>query len=207
MSFTTQSIRSTDGGSAISNTLFAFDDFVIDSQAYRRVFAKLYSKIGEDDPSSPDDRSTTTGKMSGLEKQPTAAFKKPLVVDAEDLQVTTTAESNDSEQEARIRQIEKHLHAERQLTATLEEALVDLDLQWSRARTEANTWKQAADAHETELHELRQGQNESLRFEERRRQAREARAKELQVEIERAAERKRRSRRLPRFEAPWTNRN
>ena len=45
------------------------------------------------------------------------------------------------EQEARIRTIEKHLFAEKQLTATLEEALVDLETTSNRTKAEMDGWR------------------------------------------------------------------
>jgi kinesin family protein 4/21/27 len=55
------------------------------------------------------------------------------------------------EQEARLRTIEKHLHAEKQLTATLEEALVDLETQSNKLRVDAEGWKKKAWAMEEEM--------------------------------------------------------
>lgn len=55
------------------------------------------------------------------------------------------------EQEGRIRTIEKHLHAEKQLTATLEEALVDLETQSNKLRADAEVWKKKAWAMEEEV--------------------------------------------------------
>lgn len=55
------------------------------------------------------------------------------------------------EQEARLRTIEKHLHAEKQLTATLEEALVDLETQSNKLRVDAESWKKKAWSMEEEL--------------------------------------------------------
>ncbi|KAI1611011.1 hypothetical protein EDD36DRAFT_309744 [Exophiala viscosa] len=55
------------------------------------------------------------------------------------------------EQEARLRTVEKHLHAEKQLTATLEEALVDLETQSNKLRADADGWKKKAWAMEEEL--------------------------------------------------------
>ena len=59
------------------------------------------------------------------------------------------------EQEGRIRTIEKQLHAEKQLTATLEEALVDLETQSNKLRADADGWKKKAWAMEEELGSLR----------------------------------------------------
>ena len=57
--------------------------------------------------------------------------------------------------ENRVRTIEKHLHAEKQLTATLEEALVDLETQSNKIRGEGETWKKKAWQVEEELQGLR----------------------------------------------------
>lgn len=59
------------------------------------------------------------------------------------------------EQENRLRTIEKHLHAEKQLTATLEEALVDLETQSNKLRVDAESWKKKAWAMEEELSGLK----------------------------------------------------
>lgn len=59
------------------------------------------------------------------------------------------------DQEARIRTIEKHLNAEKQLTATLEEALVDLETQSNKLRGEMDGWKKKAWSTEEELQTLR----------------------------------------------------
>jgi archaellum component FlaC len=59
------------------------------------------------------------------------------------------------EQEGRIRTIEKHLHAEKQLTATLEEALVDLETQSNKLRVDAEGWKKKAWTMEEEISGLK----------------------------------------------------
>ena len=57
--------------------------------------------------------------------------------------------------ESRVRTIEKHLHAEKQLTATLEEALVDLEAQSNKIRGDVEAWKKKAWQAEEELQSLR----------------------------------------------------
>ena len=59
------------------------------------------------------------------------------------------------DQEARIRTIEKHLFAEKQLTATLEEALVDLENQGHKIKADMETWKKRAKSYEDDLLVLR----------------------------------------------------
>lgn len=63
------------------------------------------------------------------------------------------------DQEARIRTIEKHLYAEKQLTATLEEALGDLEAQTTKVKTDCENWKKKAWAFEDELNTLRKERN------------------------------------------------
>ncbi|KAL9108453.1 MAG: hypothetical protein Q9227_006787 [Pyrenula ochraceoflavens] len=58
------------------------------------------------------------------------------------------------DQEARIRTIEKHLNAEKQLTATLEEALVDLETQSNKVRADLEGWKKKAWQAEEEVARL-----------------------------------------------------
>ena len=60
--------------------------------------------------------------------------------------------------EKRVRVAEKHLHAEKQLTATLEEALIDLETQSNKIRTDGETWKKKASQLEEELHGLKKEQ-------------------------------------------------
>ncbi|KAF7561076.1 hypothetical protein G7046_g3081 [Stylonectria norvegica] len=59
------------------------------------------------------------------------------------------------DQEARIRTIEKHLYAERQLTQTLEDALTDLEKQSKKVKADADAWKKRASELEGEVKELK----------------------------------------------------
>ncbi|KAF7718496.1 Uncharacterized protein PECH_003695 [Penicillium ucsense] len=90
------------------------------------------------------------------------------------------------DQEARIRTIEKHLYAEKQLTATLEEALGDLETQSNKVKTDCETWKKKAWALEDELSSLKKERNSarlSLQAVEEERSARkEAEAARAQLE-------------------------
>lgn len=65
------------------------------------------------------------------------------------------------EQDARIRTIEKHLFAEKQLTATLEEALVDLETSANRTKTDMENWRKKCSALEDELVGLRREKSTS----------------------------------------------
>ncbi|KAG6187957.1 hypothetical protein E4U27_007587 [Claviceps purpurea] len=94
------------------------------------------------------------------------------------------------DQEARIRTIERHLRAERQLTQTLEEALTDLEEQSNKFKTDCETWKKRAQDLETDLKELKQRQAEpqldnrwsiqAVEEERRKRQAAELARKQLE---------------------------
>jgi uncharacterized protein YcgI (DUF1989 family) len=56
--------------------------------------------------------------------------------------------------ETRVRTIERHLHAEKQLTATLEEALIDFEKQSNKIRAEGGSWKKKARQAEEQLQSL-----------------------------------------------------
>lgn len=87
------------------------------------------------------------------------------------------------DQEARIRTIEKHLFAEKQLTATLEEALTDLEASSTKVKNEMETWKKKCTGLEEELNVMKQEQSKnrySLQAVEEERNAR------MRVEAERA---------------------
>ena len=95
------------------------------------------------------------------------------------------------DQEARIRMIEKHLFAEKQLTATLEEALVDLENQGNKVKSDMEAWKKKAWAYEDELTTLRK-ERHSTRFsvqavEEERNARKEAEAARAHLEERMAA--------------------
>ncbi|KAK6814517.1 hypothetical protein RU639_009295 [Aspergillus parasiticus] len=90
------------------------------------------------------------------------------------------------DQEARIRTIEKHLYAEKQLTATLEEALGDLEAQSNKVKSDCEAWKKKALQLDEELITLRKERNSqrlSLQaVEEERNARREAEAARAQLE-------------------------
>lgn len=95
------------------------------------------------------------------------------------------------DQEARIRTIEKHLYAEKQLTATLEEALVDLEAQGSKVKSDMELWKKKAWSYEDELASLRK-ERTSTRYsvqavEEERNARKEAEAARAHLEERMAA--------------------
>ncbi len=94
------------------------------------------------------------------------------------------------DQEARIRTIEKHLYAERQLTQTLEEALTDLEKQSNRVKADCDAWKKRASELELEVKDLKVKQApdghdnrwslQAVEEERKKRQAAEAAKKQLE---------------------------
>ncbi|KAF2196763.1 kinesin [Delitschia confertaspora ATCC 74209] len=87
------------------------------------------------------------------------------------------------DQEARIRTIEKHLFAEKQLTATLEDALTDLEASSQKTKSEMESFKKKCASLESELEVMRKERSlarHSLQAVEEERTAR------LRVEAERA---------------------
>jgi kinesin family protein 4/21/27 len=90
------------------------------------------------------------------------------------------------DQEARIRTIEKHLFAEKQLTATLEEALTDLEKQGKKTEEDLKGWKKRCWALEDEIERLKT-QSSASRYsmqavEEERNARREAEAARANLE-------------------------
>ncbi|KAI9703852.1 MAG: hypothetical protein M1836_007624 [Candelina mexicana] len=93
--------------------------------------------------------------------------------------------------EARIRTIEKHLHAEKQLTASLEEALVDTENQTLKIKAEMEQWRTKSYGLDDELANLKKERN-STRYsiqavEEERHARKEAEAARAQLEERMAA--------------------
>jgi hypothetical protein len=87
------------------------------------------------------------------------------------------------DQEARIRTIEKHLFAEKQLTATLEDALTDLEASSTKTKGDMDQYRKKVVSLEEELAQMRKERaatRHSLQAVEDERNAR------LRVEAERA---------------------
>ncbi|KAL9592979.1 MAG: hypothetical protein Q9179_006199 [Wetmoreana sp. 5 TL-2023] len=113
---------------------------------------------------------------------PAQANNGPAPVNAHEYVSVQYAE----DQEARIRTIEKHLFAEKQLTATLEEALVDLEHQGNKTKGDLEAWKKKCWTYEDELATLKKERN-SIRHsvqavEEERSARREAEAARAHLE-------------------------
>lgn len=60
------------------------------------------------------------------------------------------------DQEARIRTIEKHLSAEKQLTSTLEEALTDLERQSNKVKADCDAWRRRCTELEVEMKAMKE---------------------------------------------------
>lgn len=126
-------------------------------------------------PPLPTIASTTNGTNSGSISPPGSRHASKEL-----------ANTQLEDQEARIRVIEKHLGAEKQLTATLEEALGDLEAQSNKVKADCDAWKKKAWHLEEELGSLRKERNSqrmSLQaVEEERSARREAEAARAQLE-------------------------
>jgi kinesin family protein 4/21/27 len=84
-----------------------------------------------------------------------------------------------ADQEERIQLIEKHLRAEKQLTATLEEALTDLEQRQKVLQADCEAWRRRANELEAELKEVKEKPAQDNRWslqqvEEERRKRRDA---------------------------------
>ncbi|EFX06534.1 kinesin family protein [Grosmannia clavigera kw1407] len=88
------------------------------------------------------------------------------------------------DQEARIRTIEKHLEAEKQLTQTLEEALTDLEDQSNKMKTDCEAWRRRCTDLEAEIKELKERPSQDNRWSLH--QVEEERKKRRDAEIARA---------------------
>ncbi|EGO56737.1 hypothetical protein NEUTE1DRAFT_84225 [Neurospora tetrasperma FGSC 2508] len=100
-------------------------------------------------PPLPSDRAS--GAVSPTSGAPRPPSKDILAAALSNQQFQAIQE----DQEARIRIIEKNLLAEKQLTATLEEALTDLETQQLKIKADADAWKRRAGELEAELKELK----------------------------------------------------
>ncbi|TPX11878.1 uncharacterized protein E0L32_007376 [Thyridium curvatum] len=88
------------------------------------------------------------------------------------------------DQEARIRTIEKHLSAEKQLTQTLEEALTDLERQSNKVKADCDAWRRRCTELEAELKQLKEKPEQDNRWSLH--QVEEERKKRRDAEIARA---------------------
>ncbi len=93
------------------------------------------------------------------------------------------------DQEARIRTIEKHLSAEKQLTQTLEEALTDLEKKSNKMKADCDAWRRRAQELDEELKEAKDQVKNGVMDKENRysmQQVEEERKRRREAEIARA---------------------
>lgn len=90
------------------------------------------------------------------------------------------------DQEARIRTIERHLNAEKQLTSTLEEALTDLERQSNKIKADCDAWRKRAMELESENKELKEKPQQDNRWRDSLHQVEEERKKRQDAERARA---------------------
>ncbi|KAK3906103.1 hypothetical protein C8A05DRAFT_30040 [Staphylotrichum tortipilum] len=119
-------------------------------------------------PLPPLPNGSTSGTVSPTPRPPSAAAAAAAGIS-----------QIQEDQEARIRLIEKHLKAEKQLTATLEEALTELERQQNVLRTDCDAWRRRAGELESEVKELKEKPQQDNRWslqqvEEERRKRRDA---------------------------------
>ncbi|KID61532.1 Kinesin-like protein KIF21B [Metarhizium brunneum] len=133
-------------------------------------------------PPLPNVAARSGSPTNGVPNSPTSG--RPVSKDNVNISQLT------EDQEARIRTIEKHLYAERQLTQTLEEALTDLEKQSKKVKGDCDAWKKRSQELEAELKELKERQMEpqadnrwsmqAVEEERKKRQAAELARKQLE---------------------------
>ncbi|EFY84297.1 kinesin [Metarhizium acridum CQMa 102] len=133
-------------------------------------------------PPLPNVAARSGSPTNGVPNSPTSG--RPVSKDNVNISQLT------EDQEARIRTIEKHLYAERQLTQTLEEALTDLEKQSKKVKGDCDAWKKRSQELEAELKELKERQTEpqadnrwsmqAVEEERKKRQAAELARKQLE---------------------------
>ncbi|KAL1866824.1 hypothetical protein VTK73DRAFT_4499 [Phialemonium thermophilum] len=119
----------------------------------------------------------TSSSSGGVAGQPTSPTGRPP---SKDITISQIHE----DQEARIRTIEKHLDAEKQLTQTLEEALTDLEHQQNKIKADCDAWRRRCNELEAELKELKEKPQQDNRWSLH--QVEEERKKRRDAEIARA---------------------
>ncbi|UKZ81704.1 hypothetical protein TrVFT333_009476 [Trichoderma virens FT-333] len=176
-------------------------------ETVREEYAALqvkYNELANGDVKRSNSNSTIRKSSShnSLPSPPPSVPLPPLPNGAPSSPTSTRPPSKDNfnisqvteDQEARIRAIEKHLAAERQLTQTLEEALGDLEKQSKKVKTDCDAWKKRAQELEAEVKELKEksvDQSQDNRYsmqaveeERKKRQAAEAARKQLEERMQ-----------------------
>ncbi|KAK5632539.1 hypothetical protein RRF57_008253 [Xylaria bambusicola] len=173
-----------------------------DLEAIRQELAVLQARIEESDAPKRTNSLTSqmrkTSSVVSLPSPPPAIPLPPLPAGGSTSPVPPTPTggrpaSNDlamaqirEDQEARIRSIERHLNAERQLTATLEEALTDLENQSKKVKADAEAWKKRAQELEVENKDLKEKPPQDPRWRDSLHQIEEERKKRQESERARA---------------------
>ncbi|KAI0427007.1 hypothetical protein F5Y09DRAFT_45250 [Xylaria sp. FL1042] len=173
-----------------------------DLEAIRQEMAILQARIEDTDAPKRTNSMTSqmrkTSSVVSLPSPPPAIPLPPLPAGGATSPVPPTPTggrpvSNDlamaqirEDQEARIKSIERHLNAERQLTATLEEALTDLENQSKKVKADAEAWKKRAQELETENKDLKEKPPQDPRWRDSLHQIEEERKKRQESERARA---------------------
>ncbi|KAI1422080.1 hypothetical protein F5Y12DRAFT_650545 [Xylaria sp. FL1777] len=171
-------------------------------EAIRQEMAILQTRIEETDAPKRTNSLTSqmrkTSSVVSLPSPPPAIPLPPLPAGGATSPVPPTPTggrpaSNDlamaqirEDQEARIKSIERHLNAERQLTATLEEALTDLENQSKKVKADAEAWKKRAQELEVENKDLKEKPPQDSRWRDSLHQIEEERKKRQESERARA---------------------
>ncbi|KAJ2977533.1 hypothetical protein NUW58_g7780 [Xylaria curta] len=171
-------------------------------EAVRQEMAMLQARIEEADAPKRTNSMTSqmrkTSSVVSLPSPPPAIPLPPLPAGGTTSPVPPTPTggrpvSNDlamaqirEDQEARIKSIERHLSAERQLTATLEEALTDLENQSKKVKADAEAWKKRAQELEVENKDLKEKPPQDPRWRDSLHQIEEERKKRQESERARA---------------------
>jgi hypothetical protein len=119
--------------------------------------------------------------LPGTPANPTAAQQAPSPPQSRHQSKDIAQAQLLEDQESRIRTIEKHLFAEKQLTATLEEALTDLESSSTKMKTEMEGWRRKCTSLEEELTQLRK-ERQSSRLSVQQLEEERSRAKRLEAQ-------------------------
>ncbi|KAI3323656.1 kinesin-domain-containing protein [Xylariaceae sp. AK1471] len=174
----------------------------IELEAIRQEMAVLQARLEEADAPKRTNSMTSqmrkTSSVVSLPSPPPAIPLPPLPSGGTTSPVPPTPTggrppSNDlamtqirEDQEARINTIGRHLNAERQLTATLEEALTDLENQSKKVKADAEAWKKRAYELEVENKSLKEKPPQDPRWRDSLHQIEEERKKRQESERARA---------------------
>ncbi|KAF2149084.1 kinesin-domain-containing protein [Myriangium duriaei CBS 260.36] len=113
-------------------------------------------------PLPPLPNSPVPGSIDSRTVSPPPSYSRPITPhNMLSLPPDPTVFRQLEESETRIRTVEKHLYAEKQLTATLEEALVDLETAQNKTRQDLDQWRRKATSLEDELIGLRKERSNS----------------------------------------------